>query len=109
MQHGPGRAIARPRSNTRQRSFQQASSAAAIVLRNPLDQEHFHPAAGGFASGKPCRDHAGIVQNQERPFPQKARQRREQSMIALAVIFAKNQEPRLVSLRQRMRGYALRW
>ena len=70
---------------------------------NRLDQEHLDPTAGRLRGREPSGYHFGVVQNDERSAAQEARQFSKKAVIALAVIFAKNEQSRCIPVRYWMR------
>ena len=68
-----------------------------------LDQENLDPTACRFLSREPGRNHFGVVQDDQRTAAQEARQIPKKAVIALAVIFAKNEQSRCIPVRYWMR------
>jgi hypothetical protein len=67
-----------------------------------LDQKDLDMTTRRLVGREPGRDHAGVVQNDEGSTAKEARQFAKKAVIALAVIFAKNEQPRRIPLPCRM-------
>jgi hypothetical protein len=67
-----------------------------------LDEEHLHASAGGLVREEPRRDHARVVEDDERSAAQELGQLTKKAMIVPAVIFVKNEESRRIPNLRRM-------
>jgi hypothetical protein len=61
------------------------------VARYPLDEQYLDATTRWLVSEDARRDHAGVVEDEERPAPKEAGELTEKAMIVPAVIFVKNE------------------